>query len=399
VLSAVLLAGSRWNHIVMVSAYFPFADTVRLAIACGGCPLFDTPFWRVGAAGDVDGRVRDAIGNMLARPGVRDEFERLVTRLIPANLPRIFVEDFAAAGALVRRWFPHAPRVIVTANAFAYNDLFKRWSAEAVERGVPLALLQHGGSYGCARWNSSEDYEARIADRYYTWGWDDPRPNVVPWSASRLRAHVRGAAQSGGGDILWVVVSFPRYAYTMYSVPSGPQTLAYLDFQERFGRAVSPEVRQLLRYRPYPLQYGWSDYARLRDAIGDIRVAGTIESMQRQLSRSRLFVGTFNATAFLETFVADVPTVLFWDPHLWETRPEATPYFDELRRVGILHDMPESAAAFIETIYLDPGRWWRGGEVQDVVRRFCARFGRVHDRTLDDWRAEFERLALQPRAS
>lgn len=395
VLSMALLAGSRRSRVVMVSTYFPPLEQVRLSVACGSFPLFETPRWRVDSGRPVDAEARQVVRGTLAQAvSAGDTFERLLPGLIAANLPRIFVEDFAQARDMVRRRFPRAPRAIITANAFAYNDLFKHWTGLAVEEGVPFAILQHGGSYGCARWNGSEDYETRIADRYYTFGWEDRRrPNVIPWSASRLRARIRRSSRANTGDILWVVVSFPRYSYTMYSVPAGPQTLDYLEYQHRFLRAVSPSVRRLLRYRPYPLRYGWADEARLREAAGRVRVAGTTQSMHRQLAGSRLFIGTFNATAFLETFVADVPTVLFWDPRLWELRPEAEAHFAQLRDVGILHDTPEAAAAFVETIYRDPAGWWQTAPVRSAVGRFCDRFARVHDRTLDDWCTEFQRLA------
>jgi putative transferase (TIGR04331 family) len=396
VISSVLLVASRWNRVVMVSTYFPPIDLFRLSLACRSFPLFDTPRWRATSGRAIDGEARAGIrGALEASTQPTNEFERLLPGLIAANLPRIVLEDFGAASLIVRRWFPRSPRVVVTANGFAYNDLFKHWTGLAVERGVPFVILQHGGSYGCAQWNSSEDYETRIADRYYTFGWDDPsKSNVVPWSSSRLRHPVsRSDAAPTQGDILWVVVSFPRYSYTMYSVPVGPQTLSYLAYQHRFARAVSADVRRLLLYRPYPLRYGWSDESRLREAAGDLRIAGTTQSMHRQLARSRLFVGTFNATAFLETFVADVPTVLFWEPRLWELRPDAVPYFDGLRRVGILHDTPEAAAGFIETIYRNPEEWWRRSEVTEAVGLFRNRFARVHDRSLVDWRAEFDRLA------
>jgi len=287
---------------------------------------------------------------------------------------------------------------VATANAFAYNDLFKRWAATQVENGVPLVILQHGGSYGCGRWNSSEDYETRVADWYYTYGWNDKtKQNVIPWSASRLRLRIpRSTRARRNGYILWAAVSFPRYSYSMYAVPAGPQVLAYLDYQQRFLRAVSEEVRALLVYRPYPLRYGWSDEDRLQDAGGGVRIARVTERMRRQLKRSRLFVGTFNATSFLETFVAQIPTVLFWDPKLWELRPEAQLYFERLRSASILHDTPESAARFIGQIYGAPEEWWQRPEVQHAVSLFCDRYARAWDKSLRDWQEEFERVAGAP---
>jgi putative transferase (TIGR04331 family) len=74
---------------------------------------------------------------------------------------------------------------------------------------------------------------------------------------------------------------------------------------------------------------------------------------------------------------------MFWNPRHWELRDSATPFFDELKRVGILHETPESAASHVATIWEDVDGWWAAPETQAVLSRFKARYCHLPDGLLD----------------
>jgi putative transferase (TIGR04331 family) len=73
----------------------------------------------------------------------------------------------------------------------------------------------------------------------------------------------------------------------------------------------------------------------------------------------------------------NVPTIIYWDPKFWELRDDATPYFDDLRRVGVFHDSAESAALHFERIWDDVDSWWSSTEVGEVLSRFKYRYCRA----------------------
>ena len=100
------------------------------------------------------------------------------------------------------------------------------------------------------------------------------------------------------------------------------------------------------------------------------------------MTRSRLFISTYNATTFLESLSQDVPTIMFWNPGLWELRRTAEPYFAALKKVGILHEAPISAAEMVVQVWEDVQAWWRRSAVTEARLRFCERFARsVRDPT------------------
>jgi putative transferase (TIGR04331 family) len=184
----------------------------------------------------------------------------------------------------------------------------------------------------------------------------------------------------------------PRYSYWMYSIPVGAQTLDYLEDQKRFAEAVSSDARDLLIYRMPAHDFGWDQKERLGDLIPSLKLYAGKKSFYQQLKEARLCINTCNSTPYLETFAANFPTLIFWNPKHWELRPSVRPYFDEMREAGILHDTPESAAAKIDEIYQNPQAWWSSPEIQKVRRRFCDQFARTSPKWLAEWKRELQKL-------
>ena len=85
------------------------------------------------------------------------------------------------------------------------------------------------------------------------------------------------------------------------------------------------------------------------------------------------------------------PTILFWNPKIWEMNDEAEPYFDNLRQVSILFDSPEDAAARVVDLYENPWEWWNRKEVQEANHRFLERFALARADWLCQWAEALEK--------
>jgi putative transferase (TIGR04331 family) len=381
------------NRVVMVSSYLSRSQQVKIQAALGQAPYYVSEPTPGAARADLGKRASLWTGDDGAG------FESVLGALIPRQLPSAYLEGYASLRERALDFYPRNPRVIYTANAYATQELFKAWCAEQRDAGAFLCIAQHGGHHGTGAWSSAEEHELAISDRYYTWGWDDPESEKCrPLSPGPLLRACQGVSSSTQGGILWVPMSVPRYSYWMYSIPVGPQVLGYLEEQRRFHDALGERARSLLTLRLFPHEFGWDEEERWKEWAPDLRLYRGSQPFLKQLASHRLLVGTYNSTTFLETFVANYPTVLFWNPAFWELRRAAAPFFDLLRNAGILHDTPESAARKIDEICADPLRWWRGDAVQQARAEFCGQFARIRPDWLAEWKAELAGLAESPRA-
>ena len=110
--------------------------------------------------------------------------------------------------------------------------------------------------------------------------------------------------------------------------------------------------------------------------------------MYSQLQKSRLCIHDYFGTTYLETLAMNFPTVIFWDPTRVRTIKSVQPYLDDLRRVKILHDTPESAAKLVNEIYEDPLTWWMSPVLQQAKDDFCYQFARKNNNWREEWKEE-----------
>jgi putative transferase (TIGR04331 family) len=390
-LLASRLMPQRWTRLVFVSPLFAVRDIVRLQMALGLAPASFTarcmPFWH---GRSHEGRAQFAAGD------ARDEFEAVLLKCLPSQVPAGHVELYEQLQQEARRKFVRRPAGIYTATAFSANEGFKVWAAESVEAGAKLLIAQHGGHYGLGRFNQGEDHEIAISDRYYTWGWQSPalgdRIKALP-PGKLVGPKVRRLRPRADGPILLILISFPRYSNRLYSAPLGPQGQRYISDQLAFLNSLTADVQKQVRIRldPNPAADGWETERRLVDA----GFGGRIEPrclLYSRLRECRCCVCTHNGTVFLETLCANYPTVVYWNPAHWELRSEVGPYFDDLRRAGIFHATPEQAAAQIVAHHRDVASWWRSPVVQSARARFCDRFANPTRDWIGSWRREVATL-------
>lgn len=377
-----------FNQIVLVSSYLSRWDLVKLQLSLKQFPYLFPPEV-VLPESEISWDLREK----LSFNSTRSEFEQLLNTMLKEQIPSIYVEGYARMNQTSLDAYPRNPKVILTGDAYNSNDAFKFWAAHHANRGVKLAGIQYGGIYGTGLWSSTENHEIQIYDRFYTWGWESEADNTKPLAAAKFNAIKRNARPKKNGRLLLVLSTMPRYSYHMHSTyVASSGGLAYFNDLYSFIKTLSKKNQRMLLVRLYQHDWGWEQAERFSDKFPQIECYQGNKSMLAQLNESSLFIGTYNATTYLEAFAANFPTVLFWNPNHWELRPSAKPYFDELSRVGILHETGESAGQKVNEICDDPISWWQQSEIQTAKNQFCYQFAHTSNNWLKEWKEEFLRL-------
>jgi putative transferase (TIGR04331 family) len=372
------------NKIIFVSSYLSLKDLTKLQLSLGQAPYPFSPKCLT-----PDYQPDPSLRKRIVFNGDEDQFESLLNNLLPEQIPVVYMEGYTEMQYRALASFPNHPDLIYTANAFSSDEGFKIWAAHNVNMGAKLIIGQHGGHYGSGLWSTTEDHEINLSDNYFTWGWrENGNEKTVPMSSGSLTGLKYGITHNPKGNILWVAMSLPRYSYFLFSAPIGPQVINYIKEQERFAAAVSQDVHDLLLLRLSHTDFGWDQEKRWAEIAPNLKIYHGTKSMKQQIQGSRLLISTYNATTYLESFTANLPTIIFWNPKHWELRDTAQPFFNELQQAGILHYTPESAAAKVNEIYQDPIAWWQQPEIQEAKNEFCHQFARVSDNWLSEWKSE-----------
>lgn len=378
-----------WNEVVIESSYMDFLDMVKLRLSLKQFPLsYFLDNLKLNLSLDMKSRQKITL-----QQG-KNTFELLLSKIVPEQIPLVFIEGYSEMRSKSLAMFPRRPKAILSEIGICLDRGFKFWTAHQVDKGVKLVGIQHGGGYGCSLWALGEHHEIKICDRFFSWGWrDKDRLITLPISSPRLSGLKKKIKSDSKGGILCVGFSLaPRYLYLLYSAPISSQILEYIKDQQDFVRSISSDVRAILSYRLFPIDDGWDLESRWIDNDPSINFYRGRRPLIQEFNEYRLCVHSYMGTSYIESMVANFPTIVFRNPAHWELRDSAKPFFEKLTEVGILHDSPESAAAKVNCIFKDSMSWWMSDKVQEAKNEFCDIFARTSDHWNNEWVSEIKKL-------
>lgn len=358
------------------NSYLPPAEDMRLKLRLGQIPIY----WPNQSPPQI--AVVPAVRTQLKLgDNTLEGFVGCIRRLIPEQIPPLYLEGFNQLCEFTEKLpWPKSPSVVMTAVSHFFDDVFKCYAANTILHGTPLVIMGHGAS-GKYLYSSCEKHEMVIPDAYYTWGDSHKQSNCIPAFISKT-VGLKRIAQNPLGGILLVLYTPPRYSYHMQASPTYNQWIeSYLNEQFRFAGALPAELRKHLTVRLYHHEENGME-ERWRECFPEVRLAPMSLHYETLVRENRLFVSTYNCTTYVESIARNHATIFFWNPKHWELLPEAQPYFDRLKDVGIFHETPESATKQIASIWEDVSGWWGSSEVQYARLYFCDRFARLPDKPI-----------------
>lgn len=310
-------------------------------------------------------------------------FETVALALIPKQIPALYLEGYRRLSEHVERLpWPRRPRLIFTSNVLWHDTVSAAYTANKVSEGVRLVYGQHGGGYGVAAFTWAEEHEVAISDKYLTWGWDDAsKPTIEPLGILK-RGDKREGTAGARNRLVFVSLNLPRFTHRLSS-DLFMLSDRYYASSFLFTETLPKTIRRHLLVRATSFEFGWHEVQRWNDRFPDVEVDPGVLRMTALLLDARLAVYSYNSTGLLEAFASDVPCVCFWDPAMNPLRHSAIPYYEDLKRVGIFHETPESAGLHVATVWDDVDAWWSSPAVQKVLERFRYRYCRAPDDVLD----------------
>lgn len=309
--------------------------------------------------------------------------DELLRVLLPLHLPVALLEGFAEYRNAVLSFPVIRPKAVSSANALHNHLAWKLLVAEWRQQGTLLLYHQHGGGYGIDLAHTIEEFEIRVSDRYYTWGWRRAESHVKPLSAPPPNAPRRARKW-----LLLSCIDMPRVVYRLHFHPM-PGTIQTMHRETCEFLAALPDRSKLL-VRPYPHDYGWGLVGMMHKAAPDATFDEHRGRSAARYAESRLVIHNYLGTGWLETLALDIPTVCIYDTSAYAFREATQPFIDALGRVGVLHCSGAAAARFVTRLGGNPESWWKQPDVQEARRNFVEHYANFSPDWKKQWEHEFE---------
>ena len=299
-----------------------------------------------------------------------NSFEGIAKTLIPNHLPKIYLEGFNKISLLINKvYWPKKPKIIFTSNSYLADDFFKIWTANKKEVNSKYVIGQHGGLHGMCKFSFAEEHQYKTSDFWLSWGYKDKKySNIIPignFTLSKKPINLKNKSA------LMAIGNFSRYSDHLYSVPISSQTENYIKDQIELINSLRQDIKENIILRLYFHDWGWEQEKRFNDQCSNIKIENPSQDIKKSLANSRIFIGTYNATTYLETLSWNIPTIIYWNPEHWEMKESSREYFNLLKSVGIFHTSKKSLITKLENIWDDIDSWWFQTEVQEARKLFC----------------------------
>ena len=182
--------------------------------------------------------------------------EILLRKLIPENIPSVFIENFENLEQTVSNLnLSNKKKTIFCSNGLYKNEILKYCTANEVEKGGKLICGQHGGTYGISNFSYAEDHEKKISNKFLSWGWKDlNNKKVIPYSSFKI-LNRKKVTLSKNNKILIVLNRVGRFLMVNQSERVDWSTAeSYSNFILKFLNKIPKKMRKRVFIKTYPME-------------------------------------------------------------------------------------------------------------------------------------------------
>ena len=383
-LAAIL---GREKDAFIINSYLPPEKELLLNFALGQFPQRRTTL-DFAVTAEVDNNIRSMLSKKM-KQSEDAKIEGMIASLLFDLIPINYLEGYkklVEASELVH--WPKKPEFIFTSNNFVADEIFKVWTAEKVNKGIPYIVGQHGNGYGTHKF-LDPTIEEVTSDKFLTWGWKRGLTQHVPGFIFKNASSP--TSQISESTRLLLIECSPTVRFVVWD--QAHEFQGYMSDQFAFVSTLDNLVKENLLVRLHPafsMMQGEEDIRWLNFDRNIKLDLGTIPIRQLWL-QNRLTVHSYDSTGLLETLEANKPTIAFWQNGLNHLVEEAIPFYEILISAGIVHLTPESASSKINEIWEDVDNWWSSAEVQNAREIFCHKYARSSKKPI----RELKKLLLE----
>lgn len=300
-------------------------------------------------------------------------FKGLLIYLIPKN----YLENFENIREAVRKsYWPKNVKSVIVGQDYYFNDFFKFWISNQSLYGTKLFIMQHGGRIGTEKFITNEYIQKLISDFFLTWGWNQKRNSkVYPFFCTYFEEKLKYKRRYTLKKIYFCQSIFPdNYGH----VDGSP--LSFLKKNENYEYANqlynnfknNIKINFIVRYLGHLSKKKSYHFYSLNKNITTDRA---LKKLSKIINYGKIFIHDQDSTAFLETLLYNVPTLLiFKNSDYKKLRKDSIAYYKILENSGIIQNSVENISNFINNNYHNIDSWWFSKKVQVSRKIFVKKY-------------------------
>ena len=307
-----------------------------------------------------------------------DDFDKFFFKSLYYHAPKSWLENFPS----LNKFFENKVNSFVNLKAIvseSASESAQFLSACASIKNIQIYYNEHNllQQYlmGNIIWFLKRRYE-----KYLSLGWTNKSHDVLPLgSLYRWKTRQKNIKNIKILFISSVASNKSPFHSAMYGEQGEFNSKSYFNMTKNFLANLKPDYLSKIYYRGHPhvKDKKYNDYAIddnyfLKNYLKKVDIVdyNLSNSAVDLIARSEIVVINYLSTPWIQSLLANVPTIIIWNEETYFLDDNYLDYFDELLDNNIVFRNGNSAAQFLNKIYNDPKKWWSSREVQIARSNF-----------------------------
>ena len=283
--------------------------------------------------------------------------------------PNVYLESFSnLKNKLKLLYLPKNPKFMFTSNDFETSETFKLYCANKIENSKYI-VGQHGSTYGSGRYQASQIYILKTADKFITWGWNKNEKTKRGFLFSKLTPVIKK------GKKITYMIGLIMHKWRTYDLHYELEN----EFTDDFNlvKKINKNIRENLQIKMHPGDGKFFDFqTKLRwlNQFPDIEIIQSKTNFDKFKNNSKLFIFNFTGTGFLQLININFPSLLVLRNFDFQIDDQYKKYFEYLIDAKILHLSNDSLIKHLNEISNDIDAWWNSFNTQKNLQKFVKIF-------------------------
>lgn len=297
-------------------------------------------------------------------------FEKFLRENISEFLPLSYIENLSNIEKLADKVnFPKKPKFIFTSYSYAYDEIFKFYTASKTEYKIPYLVGQHGNNYFTKIYCNYVP-EFNFSDRFISWGVE--KNNVL----GAFNFKVLKKKKFKSKRKLIIVLDYLNQSNFDLQYDEQKKDIYLKKFIKSLNN-LDQKIKSntIIRLNPSFYKDGFGiKYSKILDNL-NIEIDNGEKDFSYLIRESRLCLFNYDSTGVLENFLTNVPTIFLCEKSFMNSINSnfEKKYFSLLNN-NIMFTEPEKLFFHLEKNWDKIEEWWFNEDTQNTIRKFNENF-------------------------
>lgn len=301
-----------------------------------------------------------------------NNYQDFLKRHISKFLPKCLLEDFHKINLLSKsNYYPKNPKFIFTSDSFAYDEVFKFYTANKVfGKKIPLYIGQHGNNI-FTRLEQKNEPELHYSNNYFSWGYSKKK-NIIPlFNFKVINKNYENRKKEKLIFVFDDVGALPKHLFNEHNMIK--QIKQSKLFVESLDKKIKKETilrMKLSMHKSYFGEIYSNEFKRI-----NVKIDNGITSIKKLLNISKLVVFNYDSTGILENYISGIPSIMLINKnYLNYINKEFLNKYKTLEKNNLLFYDHLELSKHISKIWPNVDKWWNSKQIQTAIKFFNLNF-------------------------